>query len=112
MIHHFEQMPVEPVGPTGSLRVRHILSGDGEMNGKARVLALCTLDAGAAVPLHRHEGESETWFFLDGIGEFSDDGVPAPVQKGDAAHLFPGHSHALRNVGDMPLQYIALVLYQ
>ena len=111
MVRHFEQMSVDTLGPTNNFQIHHILSGRDELNEKSRVFGYCTLEPGTEMPLHRHEGESETWFFLSGEGDFIDDGVSIPIHQGDAAHVFSDHSHGLRNTGDKPLKYITLVLY-
>lgn len=116
MVRHFADMETGEIGKTpgapGNTKITHILAGQQEMNGKGRVFGICQMPPEGMVPLHPHKGESETWFFLSGEGEFNDNGVPVPVKKGDVAHLFPGGAHGLRNTGSEALIYMTLVLFE
>lgn len=116
MLKHFDQLTRTETDfsqfGSGVMQLTHLLDGEGEMNQKGRVFALATLPPGAGNKLHPHAHESETWFILSGQGEFNDDGVVSTVGKGDVCHTFPGHAHALRNTGNVPMRYIVLVLYE
>ncbi len=114
MVKKFSELSRTTVGPEGNplnLRLAHILDGDAQMSHMGRVFAFATLPVGGGIPLHPHNGESETYFFLSGTGVFNDNGTLVPVGKGDVAHTPSGSKHGIQNTGEVPLEYITLVLY-
>ncbi len=106
-----EQKPA-PFNGTGDITVRHLLSNPEEMYEKGRVFAHSTLQPGCAIGYHVHENESETYYIYSGKGEFNDNGSVVPVSAGDVTFTGAGEGHALKNTGDEPLEFIALILYK
>lgn len=98
-------------GGDGYITVRSLANNDGELNGKGRVFAHTTLLPGHSIGFHKHEGESETYYFFSGKGEFDDNGTIVPIEAGDVTFTPSGTGHAVRNTGDEPLEFIALILY-
>ena len=101
-----------PFNGDGDITVRHLLNGQEEMYGKGRVFAHSTLEPGCAIGYHVHENESETYYFYSGKGELNDNGTIVTVSAGDVAFTGTGEGHALKNIGDEPLEFIALILYK
>lgn len=97
-------------GGEGEQRVIHILNSD-EMHGKARLFADNYLEPGASIGLHAHNGETEAYYFLEGNGIYSNDGDDYEIEAGDVAVVDDQHKHGVRNTGDTPLRFIALILY-
>lgn len=97
-------------GGDGSVRVTHILNPD-EMFGKGRLFAENIVPPGASIGLHKHEGDSEAYFFLEGTGEYQDNEVSYAVRAGDLTVVADGDSHGIRNTGAEPLRFIALILF-
>ena len=102
MIRKNDQKQVEhkpaPFDGTGDITVRHLLNGAEEMYGKGRVFAHSTLAPGCAIGYHTHTNESETYYI--------------PVSVGDVTFTGAGEGHGLANTGDVPLEFIALILYR
>jgi len=94
----------------GSVKIHNILNGSEEMYGKGRLFAHFTLEPGCSIGYHVHEGEAETYYFLRGTGELNDNGVVTTVNAGDVAVAWDGEGHSLKNIGDEPLEFIALIL--
>ncbi|HWS30112.1 MAG TPA: cupin domain-containing protein [Clostridia bacterium] len=98
-------------GGEGFVTVRHLINTPEELNGKGRTFAHTTLLPGHSIGFHIHEGESETYYIYSGKGEFNDNGVIKTVEAGDVTFTPPGTSHGIKNIGDTPLEMIALILY-
>lgn len=99
-------------GGEGTVLMRYLLEGPAELSHKGRLFARITLEPGCGIGLHRHEGESETFCFLEGRGEYNDNGAVIEVGPGDVAYTAPGQSHSIRNTGTETLSFIALILYE
>lgn len=84
-----------------------------ELYKSGRMYAKIVLDPGATVGWHRHEGETEPYYILDGNGIFvDDDGSRNEVGAGDICTIFPGQCHALENNSQTDtLTFIALIYY-
>lgn len=95
---------------SGRLEMTHILNGREELNGAGRIFAEASLPVGAWVGPHEHKGESEIYYYLEGRGEYYDNGDAVPVEPGCVTRVFAGQRHGLRNIGDVPLRYICLIL--
>lgn len=94
----------------GTVTVKHLLNPD-EMLGKGRLFARNAVPPGASIGVHRHEGDSEAYYILSGRGRYTDDGRTFEVQAGDLAVVDDGHLHGIENIGDEPLEFIALILF-
>jgi len=99
-------------GGDGNVKVLHMLNGPDEMMGKGRLFAHLVVEPGCSIGYHVHEGEAETFYFLRGLGEVNDNGELKTVRPGDVAHTYAGEGHAVKNIGDEPLEFVALILYK
>ena len=115
MIRTAEKLFVEEkdchMGGEGHLAIRHILTSPDEMLRKGRAFAHSTLEPGASIGYHLHEGESEIYYIYSGKGEINDNGEIRPIRAGDTIVTPDGHGHGIKNTGDDPLHFIALILY-
>lgn len=96
----------------GQITVRSLLNDEEEMYQKGRVFAHTTLQPGCSIGYHIHSGESETYYIYSGIGEFNDNGTLKTVYGGDVTFTPAGQGHGIKNIGDEPLEIIALILYK
>ena len=78
MTQHNEHMR----GGLGTVTVKHMLKPD-EMLGKGRLFAELTIPPGASVGLHRHEGDVEAYYILQGKGRYQNDDESFDVTAGD-----------------------------
>lgn len=82
----------------------------GELRGKARLVAEISLPPGASIGAHRHDNEEEIFYFISGSGRVNDNGVSRDVKAGDAMLTGDGASHSVENTGSEPLVFLATIL--
>lgn len=99
-------------GGEGTVTTRHLLNGPEEMYEKGRLFAHGTIEVGSSLGYHVHENESETFYILQGTAEYDDNGTKFVVQAGDVTFTAAGEGHGMKNIGQEPLEYIALILYK
>ena len=99
-------------GGQGQAKMYRILEGADEMYGKGRVFNHLFLEPGCEIGWHVHHGDGETYYILKGQGEYSDNGTVTTLGPGDVAFVDDGEGHSLKNVGQEPLEAIALILYK
>ena len=112
-IRRKEEVPVENkkmFGGAGEAENRKILLGAEEMGGKGRLFNHVVLRPGCGIGPHVHHGDSETYYFLKGRGEYSDNGVVRTVKPGDVTWTPDGSSHGVENKGDTELTFMALII--
>jgi mannose-6-phosphate isomerase-like protein (cupin superfamily) len=68
-----------------------------------------TLDPGASIGEHRHEGDEEVYCILSGSGEYLEEGEWIAVRPGHITVALRGGTHALRNTGKEPLELLAVI---
>lgn len=98
-------------GADGFITVTNLINSDAELNDKGRVFAHTVLLPGSGIGFHVHENESEIYYIIRGKGEFNDNGTVTTVEAGDVTITPSGTGHALKNIGEEPLEIIALILY-
>jgi len=96
-------------GGAGHLERYAILSPE-EMLGAGTVCARMVLQPGCEVGDHTHHGNYEVYYFLSGHGTYRSNGETTTVDAGTVTFTGDGESHFLRNDGDTPLEFLALVL--
>ena len=60
-------------GGNGHVIIKEILDAE-QLNGKCGLYAQVTLEPGCSLGYHEHHGESETYYILQGQGEYNDNG--------------------------------------
>lgn len=68
------------------------------------------IEKGEEVPFHVHENDAENYYIISGKGLYNDNGKMIDVEDGVITFTPQGEGHALKNVGDEKLCFIALVL--
>ena len=96
-------------GGEGHLISDSILTQE-QMSGGCRMYSEITLKAGCSLGVHTHNGESETYFILSGTGLYNDNGIEYEVSSGDVLFCDSTESHALKNIGEAELRFVALIL--
>ena len=95
----------------GETEMHKLLNGVDEMYGKGRMFNRLVLAPGNTIGRHTHEGDNEIFYFLSGTGEYDDNGTITIVGPGDVTICSDGQAHCVKNTGDVPLEFIALILY-
>lgn len=103
-------------------RVEHMCEGNGhviikeileekELNGKCGLYAEVILEPGCSLGYHEHQGESETYYIIQGQGEYNDNNMSyRPVKAGDITFTPSGKGHGLANTGNTDLVFMALII--
>lgn len=111
---HSEEMKNEYIknmrGGEGIVNVKHILNPE-EMLGKGRLFAENTVPVGASIGLHPHEGDIEAYYYLKGKGIYYNNVEEFEVKAGDLTVVDDHNSHSIKNTGDEPLVFVALILF-
>ena len=67
------------------------------------------LEPGSSIGYHKHEGNCEMIFILEGEGKVLFDDKEFPVKPGEVLYCPEGHSHSLINNGTEDLVFYAVV---
>ena len=94
----------------GTVTVKHLLNPD-EMLGKGRLFAENTIPPGASIGLHRHEGDVEAYYILQGSGIYHNNDEVFDIKAGDMTVVDDHNLHGIENTGAIPLIFIALILF-
>lgn len=95
----------------GEVEMHKICESVEELYGKGRLFNLMVVEPGNSIGEHKHEGDNEIFYFLSGTGTYNDNGTIVTVEPGDTTICSDGEMHGLVNTGDVPLEFIALILY-
>lgn len=106
MLIQFDQIP-ETVIP-------HMRGGEGQVvshmhTDRDNKIMRGLLAPGCTIGLHTHETSSEIIYILSGTGKVEYDGGEEAVKAGQCHYCPKGHSHALINNSDGPLEFFAVV---
>ena len=97
-------------GGDGTVKLTELLKPT-ELNGHGRMFSLITLDKGCSIGYHVHEGETETFYVIEGKALYNDNGTEVEASAGDVLHVRSGEGHAVANRGDEPLVLLAAIIY-
>ena len=95
-------------GGEGPVKFTHLVDTGAEKN--TRLLAEICLEPGCSVGYHDHQKETEYYFILSGTGMVNDDGIETAVGAGDAIVTGNGASHSIKNTGNTPLLFHAVII--
>ena len=113
MIHKGHSMEsevrAEMRGGKGSVTIRHFFKQN-EIKAKCRLCSRLILPPGASIGPHIHEAEDELFIIERGIGVLDDGTNKIKVEPGDAILTGNGESHSISNVGNEPLELIAIIM--
>ena len=95
----------------GIIKLFHMLEKE-ELSGKGRLCAKEIIEPGNSIGYHKHEGDFELYYVLEGEGIVNDNGVESAVRKGDVVLTGNGKYHSIRNAGTKSLELIAIILFE
>lgn len=72
--------------------------------------ARITVLPGCEMAYHQHVGDFEFYYFLEGEGQYNDNGTWIDVKPGDVYRCADGDWHSVRNNTDKDLVFIALII--
>ena len=97
------------MGGNGTLGFQDFMKAD-DAPGHGRVFARVTIPPGCSIGYHKHEGEFETYFILEGEAVVNDNGTEYTLHPGDMEQCVSGNSHSIENRTDKELAIIALIM--
>jgi len=97
-------------GGDGTVKLTELLA-PAELNGHGRMFSLITLEKGCSIGYHVHEGETETFYVIEGDALYNDNGVEVEASTGDVLHVKSGDGHAVANRGEKTLVLLASIVY-
>ena len=80
------------------------------INEKIKQFSYVEIEIGEEVPFHEHHGNAENYYIISGKGLYNDNGKEIEVGEGTVTFTPSGEGHALKNIGEDKLKFIALVL--
>lgn len=96
-------------GGHGTVKIEHFWEPNSEMRAKNRMFAKLTLEPGCSIGFHPHDAEEETFVVIRGKAEADDNGEIVELNVGDTILTGNGDGHAIRSIGDEPLELLAVI---
>lgn len=104
-VEHYEKR----AGGKGTMHIERLLSKI-EAGSNVPMYATVTIDVNSSLGYHLHQGETETYYILQGKALYNDNGVERELHEGDVTFTPSGSSHGIANIGDGPLVFMALII--
>ena len=105
-----EEIVKNMCGGEGEVRIKRLLN-ENQLNGKCGLFAQVTIAPGSSLGYHTHHNESETYYILSGEGEYDDNGNRRVVKAGDVTFTPNGCGHGMKTLGDEPIVFMALIIF-
>jgi len=93
-------------GGGGTILMTHIF---GEHTPHLRLFAEITAEPGCSIGTHRHDGEAELFYVLEGEATVLDGDAYTTLRPGDAHLCRAGETHQLVNNGDKTTRVLAII---
>ncbi len=107
-IYHTLTRTVKENPQTGSI-ISDAIMDPATLGKGVKMFAQVTLKPGCAVPIHQHVGNNETYYLIQGSGEYTDEDKKVTVKAGDVTFCADGGTHGLLNTGKEDLVFVALI---
>lgn len=95
-------------GGSGSLWCKEVLGDYARKGPGIKFVHDDAIAPGASIGEHRHDGDEEFYYILEGVGEMTLDDTTVRVGPGDFCFTRSGHRHSLRNPGPAPLRVLVV----
>lgn len=105
-----EKTKVEIPDGGGFYYRQRIAEGVENLGPHVKTYAKITIPAGTAMKYHKHEGDFEIYYVVEGEGTYNDNGTEYPVKVGDVMRCGDGECHSIANTGSTDLSFIALIV--
>jgi len=99
----------------------NVLDGKGEIIRKeltdikpvnVRVCSEMTLNPDSSIGYHIHNNETEIYYIISGIAEYTDNDKIILVGAGDTAICYSGQGHSIKNIGSSPVKFFAIIILE
>ncbi len=75
-----------------------------------RLSGIVRFPKGCSIGLHKHEGECEVFYVLEGKATVTDNGEQKVLLPGDVLVTYSGDSHSVENQQDKELVFLAYIV--
>ena len=96
-------------GGKGTMHIERLLTLE-EMGSHVKMYARLTIDVNSSLDYHKHEDDTEVYYILEGHALYNDNGMERELKPGDVTYTPNGKSHGIKNIGNEPLVFMALIL--
>lgn len=97
-------------GGSGAVGLGNFECGDKAYH--ARLFSKIELNPGCSIGSHRHEGEYEVFYYLEGEITLNDNGTDRLMHPGDFSICYDGETHGIANHTDKPASLFAVIVTQ
>ncbi len=97
-------------GGAGVVRMIHVLEQADAAN-TGRLFGRLVIPVGGSVGYHDHQGEFELYYILQGKALVNDNGEEHVIETGDMMLCRDGESHSITNIGDVDLEFMAIIVF-
>lgn len=96
-------------GGKGWMHIERLLDKE-TLGDHVGMYAKVTIDPHSSLGYHEHHGDGESYYILEGKALYDDHGEKRILQAGDVTFTPNGKGHAIENIGDTPLVFMALII--
>lgn len=104
-IEHYEKR----AGGKGTMHIERLLPPE-ILQDTVKMYAKVTIDVGSSLGYHTHIGDGESYYILSGKALYNDNGKEIELSAGACTFTEDGCGHAIENIGDEPLVFMAIIL--
>ena len=105
------QVRSEVWGGKGDTYQRDMLSEElGERPAHYKLMTEIEYPPGSELGYHQHVGTSEIYYIIEGDALYNDNGTEVALHAGDTAICPDGSWHAIKNVSDKPMRFLATII--
>lgn len=87
----------------GTILFREVFAKN-DFNSAIQFLHETSVMPNSTIGYHKHSGNEEVYFIIEGVGLMEVDGEKKVVCPGDAVITYSGSRHGLKNIGDKDLK--------
>lgn len=104
---HTDELKPQMRGGEGTVKLTALAD---ELPNHVRLFSLITVPVAGSIGYHKHENETELFYFIQGTALVSDDGQATQVGAGDVMKTPSGSSHSVENIGDEDVLMLACIV--
>ena len=105
------QVRSEVWGGKGDTYQRDMLSEElDERPAHYKLMTEIEYPPGSELGYHQHVGTSEIYYIIEGEAIYNDNGTEVELHAGDTAICPDGSWHAIKNVSDKPMRFLATII--
>lgn len=99
----------ERCGGKGTMHIERLLPPE-LLREHVAMYAKVTIDVASSLGWHVHSGDNECYYILSGKARYNDNGSEVELRVGACTFTKDGQGHAIENIGNEPLVFMAMIL--